>query len=197
MPCTESTLPPSTDMLLAAYGNGLFPMADASGQVHWYTADPRAIFPLEKVRPNARFRRFLRGSGFRFTRDKAFEEVIHRCATLHGDTWIGPSLIDAYGALHRAGHAHSVETWKEDVLVGGIYGVHLGSAFFGESMFSAGPNASKAAFHELAEHLRHNGFTLFDSQFINDHTASLGAIEVPKAGYMALLKTAVSAPSAW
>jgi leucyl/phenylalanyl-tRNA--protein transferase len=191
MLCSDNTPTLSADLLLAAYVQGLFPMADHDGAVHWYTADPRAVFPLESIRPNARFRRFLRSAGFRYTLDEAFEEVIGQCASLHGDSWISPELEEVYIALHRAGHAHSVETWAGDELVGGIYGVHLGSAFFGESMFSTRPNGSKAAFHFLAEHLRQRGFTLFDSQFINDHTASLGAVEIPKAEYLVRLRKAL------
>lgn len=179
------------EALLAAYADGAFPMADEHGTVRWYTADPRAVFPLATTRPNARFLRFLRGSGFRLSLDKAFPEVIHQCAAVHGSTWISPGLEEAYIALHRAGHAHSVETWQGDKLVGGLYGVHLGKAFFGESMFSIVPNGSKAAFYTLAEHLRQRGFTLFDSQFINDHTARLGAVEISRREYLALLKAAV------
>lgn len=191
MLCSGNTPALSTELLLTAYKQGIFPMADADGRVGWYTADPRAVFPLEAIHPNARFRRFLRSACFRFTIDEAFEEVIGQCASSHGDTWISPELEEAYIALHHSGHAHSVETWAGDELVGGIYGVHIGAAFFGESMFSAVPNASKAAFYKLVEHLRQRGFTLFDSQFINVHTALLGAVEVPKAEYLVRLRKAL------
>lgn len=197
MLCTECGPPISTELLLAAYAQGIFPMAKDNGEIGWYTADPRAVFPLERIGPNARFRRFLKHAGFRHTVDAAFEEVIGQCATTHGDTWISPALMQAYIGLHRDGHAHSVETWRDDELVGGVYGVHLGGAFFGESMFSGVPNASKAAFHHLVEHLRRQGFVLFDSQFINDHTASLGAIEIPQKDYLVLLEQAISLPVAF
>lgn len=197
MHCTDEEPPLSTALLLSAYAQGLFPMADQAGAIAWYTADPRAIFPLETVRPNARFRRFLKHAGFHFTLDAAFAEVIGHCATTHGDTWISPALMEAYIQLHGDGHAHSVETWLDGRLVGGIYGVHLGGAFFGESMFSLVPNGSKAAFHQLAAHLRQQGFVLFDSQFINAHTASLGAIEVPHRDYLARLQQAIALPRAF
>lgn len=191
MLCTNSGPPLTTNLLLSAYARGIFPMADEHGEVSWYTADPRAIFPLEEVAPNARFRRFLRQAGFRFTFDVAFAEVIGHCASTHGDTWISPELMEAYIQLHEDGHAHSVETWRGDELVGGLYGAHLGGAFFGESMFSLVSNGSKAAFYHLVEHLRQRGFVLFDSQFINDHTASLGAVEIPAAAYKTKLDEAL------
>lgn len=194
MLCTDCEPPLSPDLLLSAYAQGIFPMADHQGNIGWYTADPRAVFPLDKIRPNARFRRFLRQAGFQPTFDAAFEEVIGHCATVHGESWISPRLMEAYVRLHEAGHAHSVETWQAGKLVGGLYGVHLGGAFFGESMFSLVSNASKAAFYQLADHLRQQGFVLFDSQFINDHTASLGAIEIPRDEYLAQLAVAIALP---
>lgn len=194
MLCTDCEPPLSPDLLLSAYAQGIFPMADHQGNIGWYTADPRAVFPLDKIRSNARFRRFLRHAGFQLTFDMAFEEVIGHCATVHGDSWISPRLMEAYVRLHEAGHAHSVETWQAGKLVGGLYGVHLGGTFFGESMFSLVSNASKTAFHQLAEHLHQQGFTLFDSQFINDHTASLGAIEIPRDEYLAQLAAAIALP---
>ncbi|HQV38018.1 MAG: leucyl/phenylalanyl-tRNA--protein transferase [Flavobacteriales bacterium] len=184
----------TADLLLAAYKQGFFPMGDELGELEWHSPDPRAVFPLEAIRPNARFLRFLRNSGLNCTRDTGFEKVMRYCATAHGDTWITEEMIAAYTALHRIGHAHSVETWEGDKLVGGTYGVSIGAAFFGESMFSLVPNASKAAFHHLADHLRAHGFTLFDSQYLNDHTASLGAIEIPRPDFLELLKDALQRP---
>ncbi len=189
-------VPPLTaELLLAAYSNGYFPMGNEQGRLEWHSPDPRAIFPLEVVRPNTRFRRFLRNSGQRCTIDADFGVVMRHCATAHGDTWITEEMIGAYTALHRAGHAHSVETWEGDELVGGIYGVSIGAAFFGESMFSLVPNASKAAFYHLAEHLRESGFTLFDSQYLNDHTRMLGAIEIPRSEFLEVLQDAIQRPS--
>ena len=184
-------LPLTADMLLFGYTHGCFPMGNEEGLVHWYDPDPRAIFPLESTRPNARFKRFLRNSGFNCSVDTAYERVMRNCATAHGDTWITEKMILAYTQLHRMGHAHSVETWAGQVLVGGIYGVSVGGAFFGESMFSLVPNASKIAFHHLAEHLRQRGFQLFDTQYLNNHTASLGAIEVPKTEFSTMLADAL------
>ncbi len=184
----------TTDLLLAAYRQGFFPMGDETGEVEWHSPDPRAVFPLETIRPNARFLRWLRGSGLNCTIDRNFEAVMRRCATVHGDSWITEEMIAAYTALHRIGHAHSMETWECDALVGGIYGVSIGTAFFGESKFSLVPNASKAAFYHLVEHLRQRNFTLFDTQYINDHTASLGAIEIPRHDFLELLKDAIERP---
>ena len=172
-------------------------MGDEDGGITWHDPDPRAIFPLETVRPNARFRRFQRNSDLHCTMDTAFEEVMRNCATTHGDTWITEGMVSAYTALHRLGNAHSAEVWQADVLVGGLYGVQIGAAFFGESMFSLVPNASKVAFHHLVDHLRDHGFLLFDTQYLNDHTASLGAIEMPRPVFKRILSKAVETPSSF
>ena len=185
----------TTGLLLAAYSEGFFPMGDEEGQIEWHNPDPRAVFPLADLKPNARFRRFLRNSGLRCTIDADLEKVMQSCATVHGDTWITEEMIAAYTALHRLGHAHSVESWADAELVGGIYGVSIGAAFFGESMFSLVPNASKTAFFHLAEHLRECGFTLFDSQYLNDHTVSLGAIEIPRTVFLERLQDAIQRPA--
>ena len=190
MICTDSTPPFTPQLLLTAYAQGIFPMADADGAIQWYAPDPRAIFPLEAIEPNARFRRFLRNSELNCTVDQAFDEVIGHCATVHGESWIDSRIMQAYSALHQMGHAHSVETWHGDQLVGGLYG----GAFFGESMFSLVPNGSKAAFYHLVEHLKVRGFLLFDTQFLNDHTAILGAIEVPGAEFSTMLAKALISP---
>ncbi len=197
MLCTESAPVLSPQLLLAAYRKGYFPMADDDGAVHWHCPDPRAVFPLETIRPNIRLQRFLRKAGFELRVDTAFKEVMESCANLHGESWISPAMVEAYTGLHRAGHAHSVETWQNGNLIGGIYGVAIGAAFFGESMFSLKPNASKAAFFRLAEHLRQQRFLLFDTQYINDHTESLGAIEIPRKEFLRSLSFAVSAPASF
>lgn len=170
-------------------------MADPDGNIGWYSPDPRAVFPMDVMEPNARFRRFLRKSDLSCTIDQEFESVIGQCATVHGESWISSQIIEAYSALHHMGHAHSVETWKGDQLVGGLYGVSLGAAFFGESMFSLISNASKAAFYHLLKHLKEQGFVLFDTQFPNDHTVSLGAIEVPRREFRTMLAQALRSPS--
>lgn len=183
----------TTGMLLEAYSQGYFPMGNEEGWIHWHSPDPRAVFPLDVIGPNARFARYMRNNGLYCTKDTAFEQVMRHCSTAHGDSWITEEMITAYTALHRIGQAHSVETWAGSELVGGIYGVSMGGAFFGESMFSLKPNAGKAAFYHLAENLRQRGFTLFDTQYINDHTASLGAIEIPRSRFMHLLEQALGA----
>ncbi len=176
---------------------------DEDGVLEWHAPELRAVFPLRPlgpypaVAPNARFKRFLRSSGFRLTRNEAFDEVIGHCATVHGETWLSPQMVEAYGQLHQIGLAHSVETWQGDALVGGIYGVAIGGAFFGESMFSLVTNASKAAFFHLADHLRARGFTLFDTQYANDHTLSLGAVGVLKVDFMDMLERALAVNAAF
>ena len=197
MLCTDSKPPLTPQLLLAAYGQGIFPMGDDAGVITWHDPDPRAIFPLEIIIPNARFRRFLRNCDLQCTMDTAFEEVMRNCATVHGATWITEQMVVAYTALHQLGHAHSVEVWRNEVLVGGLYGVQIGSAFFGESMFSLAPNTSKVAFHHLLDRLREQDFLLFDSQYLNDHTASLGAIEIPRSIFKSMLAKAIHGPSSF
>lgn len=197
MLCSDSTPVLSPALLLSAYGKGFFPMADHEGHIQWHNPDPRAIFPLEHIRPNRRLDRFLRSAGFTMRIDTAFHSVMECCATVHGDSWISPAMVEVYTGLHRAGHAHSVETWLGEDLVGGIYGVSIGAAFFGESMFSLQANASKAAFHHLADHLRQRGFQLFDTQYANAHTTSLGAVEIPRQAFLGSLAKAVAAPVAF
>ena len=185
---------PPPEKLLDAYARGLFPMAHDDGRVYWHDPDPRAIFPLQDLRPNARLKRFVRNEAYTCTIDRCFTAVMEGCAD-RPTTWITPGMLSVYGTLHRMGHAHSVETWRDDVLIGGIYGVSIGTAFFGESMFSHAPNASKAAFHMLAAHLQQRGFTLFDTQYINDHTRMLGALEIPREHFRVLLADALRRPN--
>lgn len=178
------------DELLSAYRNGRFPMCHEDGELYWHDPDPRAIFPLEGLQPNPRTVRAFRQAGFCTTRDEAFEQVIRACAD-RADTWIDERIIASYIAAHASGHAHSVETWADGELVGGIYGVAMRGAFFGESMFSRRSNAGKAAFFALCDHLRQQGFSLFDTQYINAHTRLLGAVEVPRGRFRALLAEAL------
>ena len=180
---------PITELLLA-YGTGRFPMCHDDGELYWHDPDPRAVFPLEQLGPNARAIRAFRQAGFTTTIDEAFEAVIRACADRR-ETWIDERLITSYVALHASGYAHSVETWAKGELVGGIYGVSLRGAFFGESMFSRRTNAGKAAFFALVAHLQEQGHVLFDTQYLNDFTQQLGAIEIPRERFRERLDAAL------
>jgi leucyl/phenylalanyl-tRNA--protein transferase len=170
---------------------GIFPMANSKfGRVEFYTADPRAVIPLNKIKMPKSLRQFLKKAEYYFSIDNAFPEVIVNCSQ-RDDTWISETIVKSYIELHNIGYAHSVETWKDGFLIGGLYGVAIGGAFFGESMFTKESNASKAAFYYLAHHLKEQGFILLDSQFINDHTKLLGAEEIPLVDYKLLLKKAL------
>lgn len=187
-----STLAPpllSPGLLLRTYAQGIFPMMHDGGELNWHDPDPRAIVPLH-ITADPRTSRFYRNNGYSITRNRCFTDVMHGCADRE-TTWINEEMIEVYSALHETGHAHSVETWQDGELIGGLYGVALGGAFFGESMFSRRTNASKAAFHHLLEHLRTQGFRLFDTQYLNDHTRSLGAVEVPRSTFRNMLADAL------
>jgi leucyl/phenylalanyl-tRNA--protein transferase len=161
-----------------------------TGDINWHRPDPRAIIPLDGVRVSSSLRTTLRKGRYSVTVNTSFHDVITACAD-RPDCWITPSVIDAYTELHHMGLAHSVESWHNGHLVGGLYGVALGGAFFGESMFSRMNDASKVSFVALVERLRERGFSLLDTQYINDFTASLGAIEIPDATYQHLLQSCV------
>lgn len=182
----------SAHLLLSAYAQGIFPMVHEDGELHWHDPDPRAIIPVRNIAPNGRLRRYIRSHGYHCTVDRCFTTVMRHCADRE-ETWIDERMIQAYSDLHLLGHAHSVECWQGDDLIGGIYGVSIGTAFFGESMFSLANNASTAAFHSLIARSRDNGLTLFDTQYINDHTRRLGAIEIPRAEFRRVLARAVYA----
>jgi leucyl/phenylalanyl-tRNA---protein transferase len=174
---------------------GYFPMADSrDGDIYWHSPDPRAIIPLNDIRKPRSLRQFLKKTSYINTKDYAFDKVIRYCAERE-DTWINNEIIDCYRILHRAGFVHSIETWLDDELVGGLYGCSLGGAFFGESMFSLKDNASKTAFYYLVDHLKKRGFVLLDTQYINSHTAHLGAIEIPKNLYLKILDQAIKVPT--
>ncbi|MFN3875310.1 MAG: leucyl/phenylalanyl-tRNA--protein transferase [Flavobacteriales bacterium] len=179
----------SADLLLAAYSKGIFPMVGEGGAIEWHRPDPRAIFDLDRIPgPDRPTRRLLERATVMM--DTAFAEVMRRCAD-RAETWIDARMIAAYTQLHRQGHAHSVEVWLNEELVGGVYGVALGAAFFGESLFGTN-NSGKAAFHALVAHLRAGGFMLFDTQYINPFTQRLGAEEVPAADFGRRLRRALS-----
>ncbi|NBX26450.1 MAG: leucyl/phenylalanyl-tRNA--protein transferase [Planctomycetes bacterium] len=196
-------MPPQVDLspagLLAAYAHGAFPMADGrSGLVRLFTCDPRCVIPLDGFRLPAATLRAIRRSDFVIRTDTDFERCMRHCADRpRGDSgsWISEALVQAYVRLHREGHAHSVEAWRGTEMVGGLYGVSLGGAFFGESMFvrpdAGGTNSSKACLAWLVSHLRARGFTLLDSQYANDHILSLGAQEIPVEEYLERLEAAL------
>ncbi|WP_428653966.1 leucyl/phenylalanyl-tRNA--protein transferase [Runella sp.] len=181
----------SADDLIYGYMNGIFPMADADGTLYWYSPDPRAIIPLETYKPSKSLRPILNKQQFEIRINADFKAVMQGCALPREDedsTWISDEIINAYTELHRMGLAHSVETYVNNELVGGLYGVAIGAVFFGESMFHTVSNASKVAFHYLIEILKQQNYDLLDTQFINDNVRRFGAIEIPKSEYIKLLK---------
>jgi len=187
------------DILLRAYSIGLFPMAESADdpEIFWVEPELRGILPLDQFHVSKSLAKSVRKTLFDIRFDTAFERVIALCAEPAEDrpsTWINVTIRKLYSELHRMGHAHSVEAWEGDELVGGLYGVSLGSAFFGESMFSRRSNASKICLVHLVERLKANGFTLLDTQFTTEHLKSFGAIDVPKDDYLKLLRKAVDLP---
>ena len=179
-------------LLLQGYATGIFPMADSreAGELFWVEPRNRAIIPLESFHVSRSLRRTIRSGRFIVTHDRDFAGVIAACADRE-ETWINAELEHAMTALHGSGHAHSIEVWEADSLVGGLYGVKLGRAFFGESMFSRRTDASKVALAWLVARLKAGNFTLLDCQFMTEHLASLGAISIPRETYVALLSAAL------
>lgn len=183
-------------ILLRAYAAGLFPMADSADdpELFWVDPEQRGILPLDAVHIPHRLRRTLRSTSFEVRCNTAFAAVIRACAAPAPDrpsTWINDEILTLYTALHHLGHAHSVEVWQEDELVGGLYGVSLGGVFCGESMFSRATDASKIALVHLAARLVTGGFALLDTQFVTDHLRQFGAIEIPRAEYHRRLRVAL------
>lgn len=179
--------------LLKAYSSGVFPWFNEGDPVIWWSPDPRAIIPLDSFHVPKRLAATIRQNKFRITVDTRFEEVIRACGKERGEgTWVTDEMIDGYCELHRKGHAHSLEAWAGDELAGGVYGVAVGGLFAGESMFFRVRDASKVALVSLLTRLRDRGFTLFDTQIINDHTMQFGAIEIPRSIYLKRLKAAVA-----
>lgn len=184
----------AADALLSAYASGWFPMAIAPGEIRWYSPDPRGILPLDTFHVPRRLARSLRTSGFEIRLDTSFRAVIEACAAREdadGD-WIDGDIIESYCALHVQGFAHSVETWQDGALVGGLYGVAVRGAFFGESMFHRVTDASKAALVALVERLRGRGYSLLDTQWVTGHLSQFGAIEIPRRRYLRLLDEALA-----
>ena len=182
----------SPELLLHGYSVGVFPMAEHKDDPDVFWVDPkrRGVLPLNGFHVSRSLARAMRKTDRTYALNTAFAEVVEGCAD-RGDTWISEEISEAYQSLHRQGHAHSFELWHGQTLVGGVYGVTLGAAFFGESMFSRETNASKIALAGCVDHLARAGFKLFDTQFLTDHLASLGAIEIPRARYHAQLENAL------
>lgn len=181
----------SPERLLLAYRSGIFPWTD--NPISWWSPDPRGIFELDHFHVPRSLEKFLRKNPYAVTVDRAFRAVMEGCAVpdaRRGKSWITPNFIAAYTLLQEQGHAHSVECWRGDELVGGIYGVAVGGLFAGESMFYRADNASKVALHHLVTRLRAKGFALFDIQMVTDTTRALGAMEIPRAVYLERLSRA-------
>ena len=181
-------IPPN--ILLGAYSIGYFPMGESDGVISWHSPDPRAIIPLDAVRIPRSTRRLIRERLFRMEIDTCFEKVIDGCAERE-ETWINEEIKESYLRLHELGYAHSIESFDSDGLAGGLYGVALGSAFFGESMFNHRSGASKVALTFLVDHLNERGYTLLDTQYITPHLQMFGAVEIPRKKYVELLRTAL------
>ena len=182
------------DALLSAYASGWFPMAVAPGEIRWYSPDPRGVIPLDTFHVPSRLARSLRAHPFEIRVDTSFAAVIAACAERpDGDgNWIDDEIVESYTALHEQGHAHSVEAWRDGVLVGGLYGVALKGAFFGESMFHRVTDSSKATLVALVDRLHARGFSLLDTQWVTDHLVQFGAIEIPRRRYLRLLDRALA-----
>ena len=180
-------------VLVRGYREGRFPMGLEGGEIGWFSPDPRGILPLDTFHVPRRLQRIVRAGEFSIRIDTAFEDVMRACAARrHEGTWINEEILASYAALNRLGLAHSVEAWRDGALAGGLYGVHLGGAFFGESMFHRAPNASKVALVALVERLIRRGFTLLDTQWVTSHLEQFGAIDVPRRQYLRLLSAAVA-----
>jgi leucyl/phenylalanyl-tRNA--protein transferase len=196
---------PTPELLLRAYTRGIFPMCDEhSGDIGWYSPDPRGVLPLDAFHVPRSLARSVRSGSFEIRSDSAFERVMRECAapaTTREATWIDERLIEAYVGLHRLGFAHSLEAYRDDCLVGGLYGVHIRGAFFGESMFSrpelGGTDASKTCLVHLVARLRQGGFSLLDTQFATPHLVRFGCVEIPRVEYLRRLWAALRVEGSW
>ncbi len=179
------------ELLLNAYRCGIFPMAESKdGEIHWYEPEIRAVFPLDGLKISRSLRQTMKKRIFDHRLNTSFEAVMRMCAERE-ETWISEAIIQSYCELHRRGFAYSVESWHEGEIAGGLYGVALGGAFFGESMFSRMRDASKSALVALVHHLQQREFVLLDAQFMTPHLKSLGAVEIPQREYLSRLNAAL------
>ena len=190
------------DLILKAYACGVFPMAERhdASEVYWIDPDFRGILPLDRFHVPRRLSRTIRSGLFEIRVDHDFLGTVRGCARRTGkrrETWINTQIVEVFAELHERGYAHSVEAWRDDQLVGGLYGVALGGAFFGESMFSLIRDASKVALVALVERLRRGGYSLLDTQFVTAHLRTFGATEIPRSQYLARLADALSRPASF
>jgi leucyl/phenylalanyl-tRNA---protein transferase len=187
------------DLLLHAYAEGLFPMAERRNDktLFWVSPDRRGIIPIAGFHVSKRLARTVRSDKFTVTFDRVFADVMRACGDTREETWINAEILRLYTALHASGQAHSVECWLDGKLVGGLYGVSLGATFFGESMFSIVRDASKVALVHLVAQLKRGGFVLLDTQFLTSHLAQFGAYEIPREAYLARLQDALNRPAYW
>ena len=184
------------DRLVSAYASGWFPMAVGGGGLRWFSPDPRGIIPLDGFHVPRRLARVIRGGSFEIEVNRDFESVIRACAEAEREadgsgTWIDTEIYESYCALHEAGYAHSLEAWQDGRLAGGLYGVAIAGAFFGESMFHRVTDASKVALAALVDRLKSRGYSLLDTQWTTEHLEQFGAIEIPRRKYLALLADAL------
>lgn len=191
-------VPESLDpgIVISAYAQGIFPMAEPSGKIYWYAPDPRAILEHNNLHISHSLRATLRKGIYEIRMDTAFEQVMRGCAE-RDETWINDTFVDTYTYFHHVGLAHSVEAWKDGLLVGGLYGVALGGAFMGESMFSRARDASKVCLVALVEHLKARGYVLHDTQFTTPHLETLGVTEIPRRVYERRLQAALQLSCHW
>lgn len=184
------------ETLVQAYSQGLFPM-DVDGEIRWFSPNPRAILPLDGFHAPGTLRQLWRQGRFEIRSDTRFREVMLACGERVEGTWISDEIVEAYCRLFALGLAHSLEIWQDGELSGGLYGVKLGGAFFGESMFHRRRDASKLALMALVDRMRRNGFTLLDVQFATEHLERFGVIEIPRSEYLELLSEAIATSATW
>ena len=186
----------SPELMLHAYAQGIFPMAETATDPELFWVDPkrRGVFPLDEFHLSRSMRRFMQRHAITATLNTDFEAVLFHCADRE-ETWINSTLHATYTELHALGHCHSLEVWRSGSLLGGVFGIAIGGLFCGESMFSMGTNGSKSALAFLTRHLKNCGFALFDTQFITDHLQSLGAVEISRAAYRSQLADAITLPA--
>ncbi len=189
----------SRERLLLAYKSGIFPWFSEDEPLLWWSPDPRLVVYPDEIRISKSLRKLLRKDKFKITVDKSFKEVISLCSSIREEngegTWIVSEMIDSYTDLHNEGFAHSIETWYNDELVGGLYGISLGKCFFGESMFSKVSNASKVAFVALSLYLKELNFDLIDCQVTTDHLLTLGAVEIPRESFLSIIEKSLQLPT--